>query len=186
MSNCGKCKNKSCACFLIGDGTTTIVKGIGTAYSPYQVRPKNPTDYRPTLYLSRSNAQAITLNTNTAIAFDRSRVSLNVVITSTTKLTIPTSGLYLIGGFAAIDGVALSQIWNVWIAKNGVVGVPLVKRTATASVGTVGVPLYASLMTLVRLTANDYLELYVNSNRSLNAFGTFDPLPNLWASWMGA
>ena len=190
MSKCGNCTNRNCACFLIDDGATTLVRGIGTSYSPYQVRPRIPVDYRPVGYADRVlTSQTITLNTDTAIAFDRGRVpAFNDMWDplAPTRLTISTTGLYLIGGFAAQAGQSASQVWTVWIAKNGVVGSALVKRTNTAISLGVSDPLFNSVMTAVRLTAGDYIELYVNSTRTgVAAGGTFAPYPNLWANWMG-
>jgi hypothetical protein len=188
MSKCGKCNNRNCACFLTDDGTTTLVKGIGTSYSPYQVRPRIPADYRPVGYADRPDTgQLITLNTDTPITFQRGRAqAFNDMWDplAPTRLTISTTGLYLVGGMAAQEGASASQVWTVWISKNGVPGTALVKRTTTAINTTQD--LMCSVVTAVELTAGDYLELYVRSTRTGNTpSGFWDPCPNLWANWMG-
>lgn len=191
MSNCGNCRSGICTCIIQGNGTTTEAFGIGSSYDPFQIRPISP-DFRPVGVAFRTTGQAFTLNTDTAIIFQASELPFtgagdmwNVALP--TRLTAPVNGLYLVGGIVTIDSGAVS---NVWVAKNGVVGTPQVRRTNTIQSG--GVIFPVSVMTLLRLTAGEYIELFlrtdVSSSTSIeipsgDAVGT-DLNPYFWANWM--
>jgi hypothetical protein len=196
MSKCGSCQNKRCTCQLNGDGTSTKTLGLGTTYSPIQVRPLTPA-YRPVGAAYRTSTMTITANTDMVVSFQSSdnRFNANLdmwQLASPTRLTAPIDGLYLIGGFGSqgasgIGGVG--QSLQVWITKNGIVGTPLVKRSIN-NAGAAVYNFYVDVCTLVRLSANDYLELYLRSNSTFPSAsggpdGSFSP-PYLWANWMGA
>lgn len=191
MSKCGNCKNKTCTCQLNGDGTTTKTLGLGTTYSPLQVRPISP-NYRPVGFAARTDYMFFGANTNIPIPFMASDVHVSTAVdmwnsSLPTRLTAPIAGLYLIGGMAGQqnDG-SFAQVVQVWIVKNGVVGSPLVKRSMnTGGAGLLNINM--DVCTLVRLVATDYIELYIRSNQSDNGPISASPsaYPFLWANWMG-
>lgn len=186
MSNCGNCRSKLCTCQLIGDSKVNVL-GIGSSYEPYQARPKTPL-HRPVEVARRLGAQSITLGTPTAIIFTDTEIPSTTnhmwVVGAPTRITVAIGGLYLIGAFAAQSAAAASQVWDVWISKNGTI--PLVRNTTSSQLGTTQIVL-ADVMTLVRLNAGDYLELFVKSTRTASTpiiYASTVLSPRLWAQWM--
>lgn len=197
MSNCGNCR-KTCSCQFQGDNTSTKVLGIGTTYAPYQARLVSPS-YRPVgAALGLEVSQAITLNTDVALIFNESMFNGAYALyppspeinmwdpAIPTRLSVSVGGLYLVSGAAhqLIPGSGSS--WHVWVAKNGVSGTPLVKRTVSTQTGGGAFPgndtAYNSVITLVRLVEGDYLELYVRSSVTVNMSSQVSMFT---AQWMG-
>lgn len=186
MSNCGNCRSQICTCRFQGDEATTAVVGNGTVYAPFQGRPLTPL-YRPVGAATRVATQAISVNTDTAIIFQDTDLHVSEATdmwkpAAPTRLTAPFDGIYFIGGHAEEDTAPAAHFWHVWIAKNGAVGTPLVRRTV--SVGVNNFSTHASVIGLVRLAATDYIELYVRTN-SASTVGILSS-PTFWAQYMGA
>jgi hypothetical protein len=153
-------------------------------------------DFRPVGAARRTSSQTIILNTDTPITFESNLLPFSAPQSMwsslfPTRLTAPIAGLYLVGGYASIPNAA-GSIWRVWLSKNNIPTAPLVKRSV--SVSGVGYLLSCSVMTLVRLNANDYIELYVRTTSTAgtchnSAFGDMTANfmdPNIYATWMGA
>lgn len=192
MSACGKCRNSVCTCVFMGDGSTTQVIGLGTSFRPFQVRPITPS-YRPLGVATRTTSLTVPINTDVVIPFTESDVPISSTVDMwnvglPTRLTAPISGLYMIGGYAALNGDMTNFLW---ITKNGVVASPLVKRTTKIQSG--GYHIYNDVVTLIRLVANDYIELYIRTDDATSIALTggvaspgtnFGAGPYIWASWM--
>lgn len=197
MSRCGRCRSGLCTCRLFGDAATSKVLGTGSPNEPFQVRRLTP-EFRYVGTANRTTTMSITLNTDTVIPFEASELPITAGhmwnIAQPTRLTAAITGLYMIGGYAGqgFVGGSVGHTWSVWLAKNGVSGTPIVRRSVTTQLSDTSI--YCSLMTLTRLTAGDYIELYVRSNRTASTTGTYisGPLtgiktdPYIWAQWMDA
>lgn len=197
MSNCGGCGNKTCSCLVVGDSETIRVIGLGATYKPYQFRPVAP-DYRPVGYVRRTSSQLINpANTNIPITFQSSMLGGSSIdmwkLAAPTRLTIPITGLYLVGGYLGVYNPGGGTVLMLSVCKNGNHTTPLVKRSVSNQVGGFGLEL--STMTLVRLVATDYIELVARSTVSVGTDeilgttgtgATFDANPAFWANYMGA
>lgn len=186
MSKCGNCKTRLCTCQLVGDEDNEVL-GIGSFYEPYQVRPKTPA-FRYVESVRLLAVQNITLNTDTPLSFAHSELTITGGnmwdILQPTRITAPIDGLYLVGGYASQATFSSSQIWSIWIRQNGTT--PLVKKTVSNQTSTI--PLFADVMTLVRLDADDYIELCVRStvtDTTVLSWNGIITAPRFWAQWMG-
>lgn len=194
MSACKKCGKQVCTCFM-EEGTTTSLFGNGRSSSPWQVRPNTP-QYRYAGHVfQHQGGQLVNPNTDVIVSFTRDALSPltegNMWDSSQpTRLTAPIDGLYLIGGQASTT----HAVWEVWIAKNGNLGAPLVRRTTTMLNAAGSVLNFNSVMTIVRLNANDYIELVMRITLFSIAIGLIgvgtlsnvDAGPYLSAQWIGA
>jgi len=199
MSACGSCRQQGCNCQFVGDNVTAKVLGIGRSYEPYQVRPLSPSPaYRPVgIASATSGGQTLTAATPTLITMGQSFLPFPSTVdmwksSNPSRLTAPFAGVYMMGGFARlggnISGTDGAAVFDLWIAKNGVSATPLVRRSTSAA--SAGKRLFIDLMTLVRLSANDYIELYGQSSTTeitgSNMAGSFTTMyPYIWACWMG-
>jgi|SRR5688572_20943641 len=196
MSVCGNCRNNICSCTLESGSSTTVV-GIGTANEPFQVRPSTPA-FRYVGSAYRTTDLQIILNTDTAIPFEASDPPItggNMWSASfPTRLTTPVAGLFLVGGYAGQVqiGGGVAQNINLWISKNGVAATPQVKTTIMSQISDHA--LNANVMTLIRLAANDYIELYIRSNRTqflvdeylVGSVAGVMAHPYIFAQWLAA
>lgn len=198
MSNCGNCR-RTCSCQFQGDNISTKVLGIGSTYAPYQTRLASPSHRPVGAAMALEVSQAITLNTDVALIFNESMFNGAYALyppspeinmwnpAAPTRLSVSVGGLYLISGAAHQDipGPGAGSFWHVWVAENGVSGVPLVKRTVSLETGGNNPgddTAYNSVITLVRLVEGDYLELYVRSDITVNMASQ---VSTFTAQWMG-
>jgi hypothetical protein len=97
-----------------------------------------------------------------------------------TRLTIPSSGIYIVGGFVEFDYAALG-VRQIALNKNGNNTNPLAVQAQDAiSAGIVsGLTLER---TIGRFSVGDYIELqvYQTSGAPINVFSDLDVSPSLW------
>lgn len=164
MSNCGSCRSGLCTCFITGDNVTVEVRGNGSIYQPFRAAAIDSFPRAVGLARRVLLSQSITANTDTAVVFDENGSILGENMWDPlfpTRLTFIQDGLYLIGGAAQGTNNA-AFVWDNWIALNGNVSTPLVRRTVSNAIA--NKRLFNDVMTLHRFTAGDYIELYVRAN----------------------
>lgn len=190
MSNCGSCRGQICTC-VFEDSDTVDVIGTGASRQPIQFRPKAPA-YRAFGCIRKEGTQVIPANVGTLLLLDESMVPFTGTDmfnpATPNRLTIPFAGTYLIYGSAGVTAEGGTQLWHLWIALNGVAGSPLVQQTVFSDDSYVS-PLFATVMTLDRFNAGDYIELYGLSNLladTLNSFVFSDAEPVLAAAYLGS
>ena len=199
MAWCRGCAKQICSCPL-SSGESTLVMGNGGSAAPYEVRLKDPGSsvikYRYAGHaLQTDGGQLFQANTDTRINFDADALASLTggnmwSPAQPNRLTAPIDGQYLISAMANRTD---EGTWNIWVVKNGVVGSPLVKRSTALPSGPTGALVFLSVMTLVRLNANDYIELYIRSNTLSIVIGVIaegsligvDCCPYLAAQWVG-
>ena len=89
-----------CGCHLVTDYGTSIVGGDGdSAATPYTVSMIDPEFNRPIVKIRRTAAQTIPNNTATAVTYTATVFDTNGMfdLGNPTRLTIPITGLYLMG-----------------------------------------------------------------------------------------
>lgn len=196
MPKCGNCGPDVCTCSLV-KGPSTIVSGTGRANaSAFQVRPEEPLYRYAGHAFQFEGGQLFFANTDTRINLTRDALAPltggNMWSSAApNQLTASIDGLYLISALAARTD---ESFWNVWVSKNNQVSSPLVKRSTALPAGPNGAIQFLSMMTLVRLNAGDYLELYVRSGTTSIVIGEIavgsligvDCCPYLASQWIGA
>ena len=190
MSRCGNCRGQGCSCYLETDcdaatGHCAEVLGIGTTYEPLQARLTDP-EYRWVGAAYRSTAQAIVIGGN-VISFEHSGLPITAGnmwnIAQPTRLTATIAGVYLISGYAAQANAGAGQYWTLWFSLNGFD--VLAKKIVSTQNG--GYICYNSIITLVRLSAGDYVELNAASDRATSTSSLSGFLdPSIYAQRVGA
>ena len=195
MSNCGGCKGTICSCRVQSDQSTTSIVGTGTSFNPFQARLSTP-EFRYVEIITGTDVsgEPLAAGTTEVVSFSSSLLpnTSGQMWNSgaPTRITFPVTGLYFIGAIAGVSNTA-AQAFHFWIAKNGVSGSPLVRRTITSGAGNNF--LMGTESTLYRFTSSDYIELYVQDNinstllkddiASGTMVGRF-PGPFMWAQWL--
>lgn len=113
--------------------------------------------------------QSIANNTLTAVGFDEEKIdsdSFHDNVTQNTRLTIPTTGKYLVGGTVTFAGNA-TGIREVFIQLNGTIITSHEDHTLDAGIFT------AHVQAIVNATAAQYVEIavYQNSGGALDVVG---------------
>ena len=140
----------------------------------------------PAVHVWRTTSQVIATGVSTPVLFDAERfdtASLHRTDLDTSRITITTPGIYLVGGSVSWQAAAATAVAQVNIRKNGIGN--LLRATQQSD------PVNTSeqaVSTLVKLNTGDYLELVVvqNSagNRTLFSWPAPDEFsPDLWAIW---
>lgn len=172
--------------------TCATVTGNGQSWAPINYRPNNIPLPRPYGQLYRANSvQTIAHNTTVAVSFDTEHEYLFAggmtnLLAFPTRLTAPVDGYYLVHGAVNPD-----RDVQLFIRRNGDIAQTVAARAYENGVTTGGV---LSIVTLVRMLAGDYLELYVFNNNALTnpvdleviaVAGHFvSTFCQFWAQWM--
>jgi len=105
--------------------------------------------------VTKSATQAITANTDTAVAFDVETVDTDTLhdnVTNNTRLTAAIAGKYLVTGFVEYDTPSVAVTFSVWIRKQATT---TYARTTLFDSSAVQITATA----LVNLAAGEYVEL---------------------------
>jgi hypothetical protein len=201
MSNCGQCGGGGaggiCTCFT-GNSATATARGNGSISHPFNFVPNHIPNPRPCGHITRSlTVQTLTANIENLVIFDTDQHPFNGGMTllgeltfPSSRLTAPVSGKYLVGGFVVLSNPGAGNISNLSIGKNGTTTDFEVRKSSQDPGG--GTRIMMDVMSLISLSAFDYLELYVFTTLALDItisntdFGaTFNCPASLWAQWVG-
>lgn len=155
-----------CGCQIINDprGTTTVT-GAGSSADPFQITATNMPYTRPAGRSTRSTTQSISQNTLTAVSMNTETFDTDNMIDiagNPTRLTISTSGIYVITGgvqWARSTGLADGIVWHeISLRRNGST-VELVEGFGDFVISAQSIPIMMSISGMFNCIAGDYWEL---------------------------
>lgn len=189
MTRCGCTNYPICSCTVVGDGTTATVAGNGFAPSAWLVSVVGYPKPRPFGYVFRTTT-LLTAGVDSTIIFagNSSQPTTMWNVATPTRLTVPTTGTYLISAgaihqCASFDGWLSSDSGQrralIKVQKNGttLLGARHNQFTIAASPVSTGA---FTVTTVARLTAGDYVEMIVNLASMISALTT----PSMSESFM--
>lgn len=138
---------------------------------------------KPMCRVYRTTTQVITNSSNTALTFDAEEfdtASMHSTVTNTSRITIPVTGIYQIGGNVLWEGSATGAR-SLFLLVDSSDIIQFANNPGAAGGQS------QQVTTMVNLSASQYVELYVAqfSGGDLDVQFAADYSPSFWCTWQG-
>jgi hypothetical protein len=141
----------------------------------------------PSCRVMRTATQAIGTSSDTAILFTGERWdtdNMHSILTNTSRITINTAGVYMVGGCIEFDNDAGGSFRQLSVRVNGSTHIVMtLDNSPDASIVS-----RQSVTTAYSFAATDYVELIArqDSGGNLNVNNVGNYSPEFWAMWVSA